>query len=64
MSHVTYIIDKDVEHKILTQQNEVSLYVIEDNDSTKQYIVDAEEIEFHKTLRKKFEFNTDKSSVL
>lgn len=64
MSHVTTIIDNGIEHKIVTQQYEVGLYVIEDNDPAKQYCVDAEEVEFHKTLREKFEFNPDKSTVL
>ena len=53
MSHVTYIKNKGVEHKILTEQYEVGLYCL-----------DAEEIEFHKELRSKYEYNKDKSSVL
>lgn len=64
MSYVTYIIDNGVEHKILTEQYEVGLYVIEDDNSAKQYSLDAEEIEFHKELRSKYEYNKDKSSVL
>lgn len=64
MSHVTYIKDKNVEHKILTEQYEVGLYVIEDDNSAKQYCLDAEEIEFHKELRSKYEYNKNKSSVL
>lgn len=66
MSHVTYIIDKDgSEHKVLTQQYAIGLYVIEDDDPMKQRgIEDADEIQFHKYLREKFEYNKEKSSVL
>ena len=64
MSHVTYIIDNGVEHEIVTQQYEVGLYVIEDSDPQKQYGLDVEEVEFHKQLRKKYEYNKDKSTVL
>lgn len=64
MSHVTYIKFNGEEHKILTEQYDIGLYVIEDNDSSKQYGVDEEEIEFHKKLRDHFEWDKEKSSVL
>ena len=45
MSHVTYIIDKDgSEHKVLTQQYAIGLYVIEDDDPMKQAGIDADEV--------------------
>ena len=64
MSHVTCIIDEGVEHEIVTQQYEEGLYVIEDSDPQKQACLDIEEIEFHKQLREKYEYNNDKSTVL
>lgn len=64
MSHVTYIIDKGIEHEIVTQQYEAGLYVIEDSDPQKQSCLNIEEIKFHKQLREKYEYNKDKSTVL
>ena len=62
---ITVIIgDDNKEHTIVTQQYEVGLYVIVDNDPSQQGGSDIEEKEYHKMLRENYKFIPDKSSKL
>lgn len=60
----TIIDDKHKEHKIVTQQYKVGTYVIIDNDPGLQFATNTSEIEFHKLIRERYNFDPDESSVL
>lgn len=61
---ITTIIDENnKEHTITTQQYEVGLYVIVDNDPAQQFSLNATEEEYHKWLRENNNFNPNKSST-
>ena len=62
---ITVIIgDDNKEHTITTQQYQVGLYVIIDNDPAQQGCLDVEEKEFHKKIREDYKYIEDKSSKL
>lgn len=62
---ITVIIDNDnKEHTVVTQQYEVSLYVIVDSNPSLQFTSKHKEDKFHELLRKANKYNIDKSSIL
>jgi len=60
----TIIDDKHKEHKIVTRQYLVGIYVIIDNDPAQQFGVNMSEVKYHKWLRKHNNWIPDESSVL
>ena len=59
----TYIVD-DKKHKIVTQQYEIGMYYIVDNDPAKQGGFNCKEIDFHKSLRRTYRYIPEESTNL